>query len=165
MKLILYSLLVIVLCSCNKNKPGSGVLGFDLVRNPAFHFNASGSETSFARLNDSTILFGATKNYDQQVDISIYMLNIHEKGNYKLGKQPDSSGYIDISYKEGICGRPQACTGYDAPRYPYQDDGEVILETLTADRIEGTFHSKAWDFQGNSVEIVNGHFSGTLKTQ
>ena len=94
------------------------------------------------------------------------MLNIHAKGNYKLGKQPDSAGYIGISYTEGVCGRPQACTGYYVPVYPYQDDaGEVILETLTADKIEGTFHSKAWDFQDNSIEIVNGHFSGNLKTQ
>jgi hypothetical protein len=166
MKLILYSLLVIVIFSCNKDKPGTGALGFDFVSNPPFHFNAVGLETNFTRPDDSTILFGATKNYNGRVDISFYLLNIHEKGNYKLGKQADSAGYIDISYTEGICGRPQACTGYYVPWYPYQNDsGEVILETLTADKIEGAFHFKAWDFQGNTIEIANGHFFGKLKTR
>lgn len=97
-------------------------------------------------------------NGDYDKGIQLFLTNIRATGKYTFG-QLDSGRNIEILYKEAGSIYPAIGPTYLANSD--QDSGELIVETISAKHIQGTFSAT-----GNSVysccetaEITNGHFA------
>jgi hypothetical protein len=127
-----------------------------LVKGVKSHGESVGDATVFSRTifspGDTLIaIVGGT----DSGQVNITLENVTVAGRFVFGQPLDSGRYVAIEYIEGnIIFGPST--------YYFQTDGEVIIDSITENRIAGTFKATCMN-NGLVAKITNGSFSGEFQ--